>query len=77
MDQHFYLGAMRRLRDAIRPNGQEMVACCVANHNAPLHLSQLVQPMLAEHHIKRVRTPQNFPHTAVCEFFLFPALSTL
>jgi hypothetical protein len=47
------------------------------NHNAPAHLAELVPPMLAEHHIAQVRQPQNSPYTATCEFFLFPALSTL
>jgi len=47
------------------------------NHNAPLHLAQLVQPMLAEQHIQQVRQPQNSPHPAACQFLLFPALSTL
>jgi len=73
----FYLGALRRVRDAVRLNDQEMPGCCVANHNAPLHLAQLVLPMLAEQHIQQVRQPQNSPHTAACEFLLFPALSTL
>ena len=75
--EHFYLGTMRRVRDAVRRNDQEMAVCCVANHNAPLHLAQFVQPMLAKQHIQQVRQPQNSPHTAACEFLLFPALSTL
>jgi len=68
---------MRRVRDAGRCIDQEMAVCCVANHNAPLHLAQIVQPMLAEQHIQQVRQPQNSPHTAPCQFLLFPALSTL
>ena len=74
---HFYLGAMRRVRKSVRCNDQEMLVCCLANHNAPLHLAQLVQPMLTEQHIQQVRQPQNSPHTAPCQFLLFPALSTL
>jgi len=68
---------MRRLRDAVRCNDQEIAVCSVANHNAPLHLAQLVLPMLAEQHIQQVRQPQNSPHTAACQFLLFPALSTV
>jgi len=68
---------MGRVCDAVRRNDQEMAVCCVANLNAPLHLAQLVQLMLAEQHIQQVRQPQNSPHTAACQFLLFPALSTL
>jgi hypothetical protein len=39
-------------------------------------MAQLVQPMLAKHHIQQVRQSQNSHHTAPCEFFLFPALRT-
>jgi len=67
---------MKWLSDAVRPNDQEMTVCCVPNHNALLHFTQLVQPMLAEHHIPQGRQPQNSPHIAPCEFFLFPALRT-
>jgi len=67
---------MGRVRDSVRRNDQEMAVCCLANHNAPLHLAQLVQPMLAEQHIQQVRQPQNSPHTAACQFLLFPVLRT-
>jgi len=36
MNQQFYLGAMRRVRDAVRRNDQEMAVCCVAIHNRTL-----------------------------------------
>jgi len=50
--QNFYLGAMTRVRDAVRCNDQEMAVCLVVNHNAPIHLAHLLQPMFAEQHIQ-------------------------
>jgi hypothetical protein len=41
----FYLGAVRRLLDALRRNDQEMADCCMANLCVPVHLVQLVQPI--------------------------------
>jgi hypothetical protein len=68
---------MRRLRDAVGLSYQGMAVCCMTIHNAPVHLAQLVQPIVADRHIQQVRHTQNSPHTAVCELLLFPALSTL
>jgi len=68
---------MRRVRDVVRCNDQEMTVCCVANHNEPLHFAQIVQPMLAKQHIQQVRQPQTSHHTAACQFLLFPAWRTL
>jgi len=46
-----------------------MTVRCVANHNAPLHFAQLVQSMLAEHHIQQERQPHKFPpHASVLVF---------
>ena len=70
-------GRSVNLCEADRRNVQEMPVCCVANHNSPLHLAQLVQPMLADHHVPQVLRPQNSPHTTLREFLLFLALSTL
>ena len=53
-----FLGSVRRLRDPVRSNYQDMALCFVANHNAPLHLAQMVQLMLVQHHALQVRKPQ-------------------
>ena len=68
---------MRHVRDAVRGNGQEMAVCCVLIPYAPVGLAQILQSMFAEQHNQQVRQPRNSPHTAACQFLLFPALSTL
>jgi hypothetical protein len=72
----FNLVGMRRLRDEVRRKHLEMAVCFVANHNAPVHLDQCLQPFLARQHIQQVRQTQNYPHTVPCDFLLFPVLKT-
>jgi len=72
----FYLGAVRRVRDAVRRNDQQMAACCVANRSAPVHLAQRVQSIVAEHHVPQECRPQDSPHIAPCEFIMITLLPT-
>jgi len=76
LNRRFYLGATRRLHDAVRRNGQEMAMCCVANDNVPLHLAERLQPMFAKQHIQQVRQPQNSNSRLYAGFFMFPGLRT-
>jgi len=49
---NFYLVAMRRLHDAVRRNSQEIAVYLIFGITThPLDLAQIVQPMLAKHHI--------------------------
>ena len=76
LNRRFYLGATRRLHDAVRRNGQEMAMCCVANDNVPLHLAERLQPMFAKQHIQQVLQPQNSNSRLYAGFFMFPGLRT-
>jgi hypothetical protein len=71
LNRRFYLGATRRLNDAVRRNVQEM-----ANDNVPVHLAERLQPMFAKHHIQQVRQPQNSNSRLYAGFFMFPGLRT-
>jgi hypothetical protein len=52
MNQHFYLGALRRQHYVVRRNGQEMAVSGVFKSLRTRPLGpQILQPMLAKHHI--------------------------
>jgi hypothetical protein len=62
---------MKFVRDAVRRHSQEIAVCCVANHNATMRLTKLVQPMLAEHQIQQVGQSQISTQTLYASFYCF------
>jgi len=75
-DPEFHLGTVKHLRYAVRKNEEEIAFFCVAGDNRAPVLPYYVQPMLAEHHDPQEDQTKICPHTALFEFFLFPALRT-
>ena len=52
-EPEFHLGTLKRLREAVRYNSQEIAVFCVTSHKHTPVLPCYVQSMLAEHHIHR------------------------
>lgn len=77
VNKEYYLGVLKRLRDAVRRKRPEKWSSGdwhLHHDNAPPHSAHLVQTFLAKHGIPQVRHPPYSPDLAPNDFFLFPKL---
>ena len=78
INKEYYLGVLRRLRDAVRRKRPDLWAAGtwqLHHDNAPAHSSQLIQIFLAKR-IPVVRQVPYSPDMNPCDFGLFPHLKT-
>lgn len=73
----YYLGLMRRLREAIRqkrPDLWENNSWILHHDNAPSHNAIIIREHLAKNGTNTIQQPPNSPDLAPCDFFLFDRL---
>nr|APL98296.1 truncated putative DD34D transposase [Bactrocera tryoni] len=77
VNKEYYLGVMRRLRDAIRRKRPSLWAnnSWILHHdNAPSHKAIIVNEFLAKHSTNIIEQAPYSPDMAPCDFFLFSTL---
>ena len=77
INEEYYVGALKRLRDAVRrkrPRFWSSGDWLLHHDNAPVHSSKLVQQFLANHKIVQLRQPPYSPNIAPCDVWMFPKL---
>ena len=76
-NKEYYLGVMRRLREAIRQKRPDLWAnnSWILHHdNAPSHNAIVIREHLAKNEMNTIQQPPNLPDMAPCDFFLFGRL---
>lgn len=74
VNKEYYLGVMRRLREAIRRKRPELWAenSWILHHdNAPSHNAIIIRNFLTKNATNTIQQPPNSPDLAPCDFFLF------
>lgn len=74
VNKEYYLGVMRRLREAIRqkrPQLWQNKSWILHHDNAPSHNAHLIRDFLAKNNTITIQQPANSPDLAPCDFFLF------
>ncbi len=74
VNKEYYLGVMRRLREAIRkkrPQLWQNNSWILHHDNAPSHNAHLIREFLAKNNTITIQQPANSPDLAPCDFFLF------
>lgn len=74
VNKEYYLGVMRRLREAIRQKRKDLWAnnsWILYNDNAPSHSAIIIREFLTKNGTNTIQQPSNSPDLAPCDFFLF------
>lgn len=74
VNKEYYLGVMRRLREAIRRKRPELWAenSWILHHdNAPSHNAIIIRNFFTKNATNTIQQPPNSPDLAPCDFFLF------
>ena len=74
VNKEYYLGVMRRFREAIRQKRPDLWAnnSWILHHdNAPSHNAIVIREHLAKNGTNTIQQPPNLPDLAPCDFFLF------
>lgn len=77
VNKEYYLGVMRRLREAIRQKRRDLWqnnSWILHHDNAPSHTAIIVSEFLAKHSTNIISQAPYSPDMAPCDFFLFPRL---
>ena len=77
VNKEYYLGVMRRLREAIRQKRPDLWAnnSWILHHdNAPSHNTIVIRENLANNETNTIQQPPNSPDLTPCDFFLFGQL---
>ena len=74
VNKEYYLGVMRRLREAVRQKRKDLWAnnSWILHHdNAPSHSTIIIREFLIKNKTNTIQQPSNSPDMAPCDFFLF------
>ena len=77
VNKEYYLGVMRRLREAIRQKRPDLRAnnSWILHHdNAPSHNANVIREHLAKNERNTIQQPPNLPDLTPCDFILFGRL---
>ena len=74
VNKKYYLGVMRRLREAIRQKRPDLWENHSYHDNAPSHNAIVIREHLAKNETNTIQQPPNLPDLAPCDFFLFGRL---
>lgn len=77
INKEYYLGVMKRLREAIRKKRPALWgnnSWILHDDNAPSHNALIIREFLVKNNTNTIQQPPNSPDLAPCDFFLFDRL---
>lgn len=77
VNKDYYLGVMRRLREAVRLKRKDLWrsnSWILHHDNAPAHNALVIREFLQKNNTNTIQQASNSPDMAVCDFFLFSRL---
>jgi len=80
INKKYYLGVMRRLREAVRQKRKDLWAnnSWILHHdNAPSHSAIIIREFLTKNEMNIIQQPSNSSDIAPCDFFLFDRVKKL